>query len=66
MIPVEGEKHLPKYLVKHARDFCESINAIEIHNIAGLGEGDYRIMYWIMEGEKRKMEAIILRVPHQD
>ena len=66
MIPVEGEKHLPKYLVKHARDYCETVGAIEIHNIACLGEGDYRIMYWIVEGEKRKMEAIILRLPEQE
>lgn len=63
MIPVEGEKYLPKYLVKHARDFCETINATEIYNIAGLGDGDYRIMYWITVDGKRKMEAKILKVP---
>jgi hypothetical protein len=63
MIPVENEKNLPKYLIKHAREFCATINAIEIYNIAILGEGDYRIMYWIMDGDKRKMEAIILKMP---
>ena len=66
MIPVENEKNLPKYLVKHAREFCATINAIEIYNIATLGDSDYRIMYWIMDGEKRKMEAVILRLPTQE
>lgn len=66
MIPIENEKNLPKYLVDHARKYCETIGAIEIHNIAGLGDGDYRIMYWIMDGDKRKMEAIILKVPRQE
>ena len=66
MIPIENEKNLPKYLVDHARKYCETINAIEIYNIATLGDGDYRIMYWIMDGEKRKMEAVILRLPTQE
>lgn len=66
MIPVENEKNLPKHLVNHARKFCETVNATEIYNLAALGDGDYRIMYWIMDGEKRKMEAVILRLPTQE
>jgi len=65
MIPVEGEKNVHAYLVKHAREYCEKINAIEIYNIACLGDGDYRIMYWIMVGDKRKMQAVILPLPQQ-
>jgi len=66
MIPIENEKNIPKYLANHARKFCETINAIEIYNIADLGDGDYRIMYWVMNGDKRKMEAIILKMPTKE
>jgi len=66
MIPVEDEKHLPPHLVKHARMYCETVGGIEIRNIACLGEGDYRIMYWVADGDKRKMEAVILKLPHQE
>jgi hypothetical protein len=67
MIPIEGEKNLPKYLCDHARQYCEKVGAIEIYNLACLGDGDYRIMYWIPIGEeKRKMEAVILKVPEQN
>ena len=63
MIPIENEKNVPKYLAKHARDYCEKVDAVEISNIVGLGDNDYRIMYWIVKDDKRKMEAIILKVP---
>ncbi len=63
MISIENEKNVPKYLAKHAREYCENINAVKISNIAELGDNDYRIMYWIIKDDKRKMESIILKVP---
>lgn len=63
MIPIEGERMIPAYLAKHAREYCEAVGAIEINNISCLGDGDYRVMYWIPDGEKRKMTAKILKIP---
>lgn len=63
MIKVNGEKNLPKFLVNDARRYCELVGSDEIHNIATLGEGEYRIMYYIVENEKRVMRAIILKMP---
>jgi len=63
MIPIENEKDVHPSLCVNARQFCENIGAISIHNIACLGDGDYRIMYWIEKDGKRKMEAVLLRLP---
>jgi len=65
MIKIENEKRVPAILAKAARDYCESIGAIEIYNIATLCDRDYRIMYYIMEGEKRVMRAVILQTPEE-
>jgi hypothetical protein len=65
MIKIENEKNVHPILAKHARDFCEKIGAIDIYNIAYLGDGDYRIMYHIDKDGKIKMEAIILKTPKQ-
>lgn len=63
LIPIRAERNVPKHLAAHAREFCGKIGAVEIANIAVLGDGDYRAMYFIQEGEKRKMLAAILKVP---
>lgn len=62
MIPIENEKRYPQKLCKLAREYCEAIGAIEISNIADLGEGDCRVMYWLPKGNTRKMEATILKI----
>lgn len=63
MIPIQNEKRVPKYLCDHAREYCEKVGSDEIHNICCLGEGDYRIMYFLTVDGKRKMEAVILKIP---
>ena len=63
MIKIENEKLVDKSLATAARNYCESVNGEEIYNIAGLGEGEYRIMYWITEEGKRHMKAVILPIP---
>lgn len=62
MIEIENEKLVPAYLAKHAREFCNTVGAINIRNICTLGDGDYRIMYNIKE-DKIIMKAIILKAP---
>ena len=65
MIPIENEKKIPPFLAAAARKYCESIGANEIYNVAILGEGDYRIMYYIQVDGKQKMKAQILRMPSE-
>lgn len=65
MMTIENEEDVHPKLCSHARDYCEKIGAESIYNIMCLGEGDYRIMYWILNEDKRKMEAIILRLPEE-
>jgi len=54
---------VPAHLAKHAREFCNTVGAIDIRNICTLGDGDYRIMYNIKEEDKIIMKAIILKAP---
>jgi hypothetical protein len=63
MIEIENEKLVPAHLAKHAREFCQTVGAIDIRNICTLGDGDYRIMYNIKEEDKIIMKAIILKAP---
>ena len=60
---IENEKKVHPKLCEHAREYCKNIGASGIYNICYLGEGDYRIMYYVGEGEKRKMCAVILKMP---
>jgi len=63
MIKIENEKLISKILASDARKYCESVNGEEIYNVAGMGEGEYRIMYWVTEDGKRYMKAVILPIP---
>lgn len=62
MIPVLNEKKYPPELVKKAREYCETVGAVEIYNIAVLGAGDWRIMYHISNEKDRKMQAVVLQL----
>ncbi len=60
MIISKQAKEIGERLLKKSIKYCEDIKATEIHNIAYLGAGDFRIMYYTGEGTERKMEAVIL------
>lgn len=67
IIPKNVQERFDKVLLKEAIKYCESVNATEIYNVAYIGDGDYRIMYYTgtSETKNRKMSVVLLRVPHQ-
>jgi hypothetical protein len=65
IIPKNVNASVSDFLLQDAIKYCETDNASEIYNIAGLGENEYRIMYYIGELPNRKMKAIIRKIPFQ-
>ena len=63
IIPNKVRNNTNYLILLDAVAYCKNVNATEIYNIAGLGEGDYRIMYYVGEEPARKMQVVILKVP---
>jgi hypothetical protein len=65
IIPKNVKERTSDLLLKDAIKYCELEKATEIYNIATLGDTQYRIMYYVGEGDNRKMKAVILNIPYE-
>lgn len=61
IIPKNVLQRTDKILLEQAIKYCKTINAYEIYNVADLGDGDYRIMYYMESDTNRKMKAVLLK-----
>lgn len=61
IIPKNVIQNTNKLLLEQAIKYCNTINACEIYNVADLGDGDYRIMYYMESDANRKMKAVLLK-----
>lgn len=51
-------------LTSYLKSFCNKNDVNDIHNITYLGDGDYRIMYRVIENGNLKMKAQLFKMPN--
>lgn len=61
IIPKNVKENTHSRLLEESIKYCETVGASELYNVAYLGDGDYRIMYFMGELPKRKMSAVLLK-----